>query len=144
MRKFQVSVTIRDAGLRVGSKSLIAVQFTEFGEQVCVRERKGALSFRSHTAHRDLRALCLSDTNGTARRPNTLVCRVSNSGLFETLPDFHDSAITKPVMCVRIVVEMGSYLTKRGSFPVQSHNSFLNKRSRKVIARFHRNHSCAV
>ncbi len=28
--------------------------------------------------------------------------------------------------------------------PVQSHNSFLNQRSRKVVVRFHRNHFCTV
>ncbi len=44
---------------------------------------------------------------------------------------FYNSAITKPVVCARIVVEMGSHLTKR--VPVQSHNSFLDQRSRKVI-----------
>ncbi len=44
--------------------------------------------------------------------------------------EFYNSAITKPVECARNVAGMGSHLTKRGS--VQSHNSFLNQRSRKV------------
>ncbi len=38
------------------------------------------------------------------------------------------------LVCARIVVEIGSKLTK--SAPVQSHNSFLDQRSRKVIVDF--------
>ncbi len=56
---------------------------------------------------------------------------------------FYNSAITKPpAVCARIVVEMGSYLTKR--VPVQSHNSVLDQKPRKVIVWFHRNHFCTV
>ncbi len=44
---------------------------------------------------------------------------------------FYNSAIAKPVLCARIVAEMGSHLVKR--VPVKSHNSFLDQRSRKVI-----------
>ena len=44
---------------------------------------------------------------------------------------FYNSAITKPVVCARIVIEIGSHLTKM--VPVQSHNSFLDQKSRKVI-----------
>ncbi len=45
--------------------------------------------------------------------------------------EFYNSAITKPVVCARIVIEIGSHLTKM--VPVQSHNSFLDQKSRKVI-----------
>ncbi len=45
--------------------------------------------------------------------------------------NFYHSAISKHVVRARIMVEMGSHPTKR--VPVQSHNSFLNQRSRKVI-----------
>ncbi len=64
------------------------------------------------------------------------------SQLLERNSTFYHSAITKPVACARIMVEMGSHLTKR--VPVQSHNSFLDQRSWKVIVWFHRNHFCAV
>ncbi len=50
---------------------------------------------------------------------------------------FYHCAITKPVVCACIVVEMGSHLER---VPVQSHNSFLDQRSRKVIVWFHWNH----
>ncbi len=55
---------------------------------------------------------------------------------------FCNSAITKDiqVVCARIIVEMGSHLSARVS--VQSHNSFFDQRSRKVIVWFHRNHFC--
>ncbi len=59
---------------------------------------------------------------------------------FET--SFYNSAITKPVVCARIAVNMGSHLAKR--VPVKSHNSFLDQRSRKVIVCFHRNHFCTM
>ncbi len=39
--------------------------------------------------------------------------------------NFYNSAITKPVVCARIVVEMGSHLKKK--VPIQSHNSFLDQ-----------------
>ncbi len=35
---------------------------------------------------------------------------------------FYNSAITKPIVCACIVVEMGSHLTKK--VPVKSHNDF--------------------
>ncbi len=43
---------------------------------------------------------------------------------------FYNSAITKTVVCACIMVEMGSRLTIM--VPVQSHNSFLDQRSRIV------------
>ncbi len=47
---------------------------------------------------------------------------------------FHNSAITKPVVCARMVVEMGSHLTRM--IPGQSHNCFLNHRSQKSLCDF--------
>ncbi len=44
---------------------------------------------------------------------------------------FYNSETTTLVVSARIAVEMGSHLTK--NVPVQSHNSFLDQRSRKVI-----------
>ncbi len=44
---------------------------------------------------------------------------------------FYHSAISKHVIRAHIMVEMGFHCTKM--VPVQSHNSFLDQRSRKVI-----------
>ncbi len=52
---------------------------------------------------------------------------------------FYNSGVTN-LSCVRIVIEMGSHLTRR--VPVQSHNSILDQKSRKVIVSFHRNQQC--
>ncbi len=51
---------------------------------------------------------------------------VSLSTLFKERV-FYNSAITQPLVCARIVVEIGSHLTKRVT--VESHNCFLDQRS---------------
>ncbi len=55
----------------------------------------------------------------------------------------YNSAIIQPVVGARIVVDMvSSHIAKR--IPVQSHNSFLDQKSRKVIVWFYRNPFCTV
>ncbi len=61
-------------------------------------------------------------------------CITSKRAFSKSQPGLYNSAITKPVVSARIMVEMGSHLTKR--VPVKSHNSFSTKGLEKSLCDF--------